>query len=166
MGVILALLLLCGNAGQSPKPEPVSLVAEGNPRYTVHNGVIELDGSRGWLRTRSLFLNFRTTFDFKVTAADADPGVLLRTWTGEGGWPGKGFRVRLPANSFTDPSSLLVGYRQPVTVLEHGRIDLRPVGEWQQVEIIAEGPRITVTMNGIRVGVFAVETSGGSCLAC
>jgi TonB family protein len=123
--------------------------------------VLEIRGGGGWLRTPRLFLNFRVTFEFKTSTPELDAGVLIRTWTGVGGWPEKGYRIRLPTDSAMRPSAVFVGHRVPVAIAEEGHTVLRPSGEWQQIEITGEGRRITCVMNGTLVAAADVDDYGG-----
>jgi TonB family protein len=155
--VVLALSLLRLAAIESP----VSLVPENGPGYSFRDGVLELRAGGGWLRTSRLYLNFRLSFEFRAQTPEVDAGVLIRTWTGVGGWPGTGYRLRLPIDAAMNPAGLLVGHRLAVDFVEQGRVALKATGEWQQVEISGEGPRITFAMNGSVVGVYDVDSYGG-----
>jgi TonB family protein len=160
MNAVTALLLLVITIGESQATAPSELVAEGGLTYSDRNGIVELQGGRGWLRIPHVYLDFRVAFDFRTTTPDTDGGVLVRTWV-ESGSP-RGYRIRLPPSS--NAFAAVVGRRQKVTVVEKGGITLRPSDEWQQVEVTAEGRRIAVAMNRTLVGVFEVETFGGHIL--
>jgi len=54
-----------------------------------------------------------------------------------------------------------VGLRRQVTVFQEGQIVLLPQDEWQQVEIIGAGARVSMMLNGTLVGVFELEDFGG-----
>ena len=157
------VLLLSVYAVSQPTEQP-SLVAERNPSYSFKDGILELGDARGWLRTSDLYLNFRAAFDFKAITTESDAGVLLRTWTGTNEWPERGYRFKIPTESSTKPGSVLVGHRTTAIVVQEGRIDLKPSGEWQEVEIVGDGRRITVSLNRTLVGVFEVERYGGHIL--
>jgi TonB family protein len=158
------LLAIVTYAATAQALERSTLVPEYGPRYSFRGGVLEIRGGGGWLRTPRLYLNFRLSFEFSTPTPELDTGVLIRTWTGMGGWPGTGYRVHLPVDPTTDPSAVLVGHKLPVAVVEKGGLVLKPGGEWQHVEITGEGPRITVAMNGTVVGVFDIERYGGHVL--
>lgn len=155
---ITALLLLSVMSGADQSQD--KFVAEG-ARYSFRDGVLELGPGRGWLRTPRVYLDFALAFDFKSATPELDAGVMVRTWTGSGEWPRKGYRIVLPTPGSSDPSSVMVGHRQGVTVIQKGSVALQYQGEWQQVEILGEGPRITVTLNGTLVGVYEIERYGG-----
>ena len=156
--VLMAFSLLWAFGFTWQNEEHPSLVAERGPSYSFRDGILELRSAEGWLRSRHLYLNFRVTFDFTQTTPESDAGVMIRTW---GGWPNQGYRFRLPTDSATNASSVLVGHKKELTVVEVGTINLRPSDQWQEVEITGEGRRITMTLNGTLVGVFEVEEYGG-----
>ena len=61
----------------------------------------------------------------------------------------------------TKPSTILVGKREAVEVIETGRVDLRPAGEWQHVRISADRRRIRITINDVFAGEFAINVVSG-----
>jgi len=161
--ILMALLLLCATeaAGQQ-KGESPSLVDEG-ARHSFAHGVHELGRGSGWLRIDRLLLDFRLTLDFRATTPELDAGVIVRTWMGRGGWPDRGFRIRMPTDATARASSLFVGHKEVVSVIQEGTIALRPGDEWQKLQIEGEGRRITVMLNDTLV-VFHVERFGGHIL--
>jgi TonB family protein len=166
MSVLLTALLLLwviSGLGAQDRPQP-ALVGEQRPRYSFKGGVHELGSSRGWLRIQQVYLNFRLRFDYRATTPATDAGVMVRTWTGKGAWPDRGYRFRVPTAASDSAAAVLVGRREKVNVVQQGRIELRPLGEWQQVEITGEGRKLTMTLNGTVVGVFDIETYGGHVL--
>jgi TonB family protein len=160
--IALSLLWATEAAGQQKGGSPL-LVVEG-ARHSIADGIRELGPGRGWLRIGRLFLDFRLTLDFRAMTPDLDAGIMVRTWTGRGGWPDRGFRIRVPTDATTRPPSLFVGHKESVSVIQEGAIALRPSDEWQKLQIEGEGRRITVTLNETAVGVFDVERFGGHIL--
>lgn len=148
----------------APQPAPgvgqVRFIQERGAKVSVNDGVFEVRSGRGWLRVPGVHLNFRLTFEYSGTA-DTDAGVVIRTWTGEDGWPGTGYRLRLPMQASVDPTRLLTAKRQRASSIRGGRLDLRPVDDWQRVEISADGREISLTINDALVGVYEVERYGG-----
>lgn len=157
--VIFAAFVLCsGNTVQKDS----MFVAENGASVSFRNDVIEVRESRGWLRTPRVYLDFRLSFEFQAQAK-TDAAVMMRTWF-EGELPRRGYRLQLPMNSEQDPASLFVGRNEKVVASETGSINLRPLNEWQSLEVVAQGRRIAVTLNGTSVGTFQVETFGGQVL--
>lgn len=164
IGPLLALLLVSGIDSQGQEARRPSIVAEGNVRYSFKDDILELPGGHGWLRTQRVYLDFRMEFEYRAASADTDASIPLRIWMGGGEWPDTGYKIHLPADSVSDVSAIFVGYKKDVRVLRRGRVDLKPAGEWQHVEIAAEGRQITLTLNGTLVGVFETDRVGGHIL--
>jgi TonB family protein len=134
------------------------LVAEQGASYRSHDDVLEIRRSRGWLRTRYLLLDFRLKFEYRLVTPDTDAGVAIRSWTGNGGWPAKGYRFRLPAPG--EPPPVLVGRRAKVAALAPAA-GAAADGEWEQVEIAAVRARISLKINGADSGSFDIDDYGG-----
>ena len=162
--VVLAFVLLAASTGELQSARPTALVPAGGPNYSLRDGILELRGGRGWVRTDRLFLNFRAAFEYRPLTPDADPGVFVRSWVSAqrfGDWRVWGYRLRLPTASAGDQPGFLVGYERQLIVVEQGRVVFQPAAEWQAVEITGEGSRVTVTLNDITVGVFDLREFGG-----
>lgn len=162
--VALALLSLSGKAYQKTDAPSPALFAENGANYSLNDGVLELRGGRGWLRTPEIYLDFWFAFEFRTTAPDTDAGVVVRTWTGQGAWPERGYRFRLPVAATVDGASAFEARRQHVAVIHRGIITIRPEGYWQQVEVTGAGRNVTVVLNETVVGVFRVDEFGGHVL--
>jgi hypothetical protein len=145
----------------APPENAVQLVAENGPLYLHRDGVLELRGSRGWLRTKGVYLDFKLSFEYRPMTADADTGIVVRSWGGVGAWPQAGYRLRLPRSSDEDASKMLTGRRRDVTVLEQGRIDFNPGDAWQRVVVEASGQRVAVRVNDAPATVYEIESYGG-----
>lgn len=153
---------LFGLFQDSPAPtERAKLVAENGANSSYKDGVFELKSGRGWLRTPRLFLDFEIEFDFRRMTPEADAALLIRTWTGKNQWPQRGLRVPLPTNTSLSTDDLLVGRNERVKVIQQGQLALREADEWQRIRVVAEGPRVEITLNDILAGVFEVDRFGG-----
>lgn len=161
---VLPVALACCALGALPQPSKARLIAERGAGYSLKDGDLELRGGGGWLRFPRLYLDFRVAFDYKVAAPDTDAGAVVRVWPGRGGWPDRGYRVRLPTGPHQDVSAAFTGRRQGLTVIETGRIELRPPGEWQHRELTGTGRLITLHVNGTLVGAVEIEEFGGHVL--
>jgi TonB family protein len=148
--------------GQGPlgTPESLSLVAELGARHTFKDGILELKGGRGWLRTRRPVLDFRLEFEFRAMTPDAEPALMVRTWIAPHEWPERGYRLRLPTSQ-TAPSPLLAGVKASVVTVTQGSLDLRPPGEWQRVRVVGVGRRVEVAVNDTLAGEFEIDRFGG-----
>lgn len=158
---LITLSILCARIGVYQDANRLSLVAEAGVHSSFRDGVLEIKGGNGWLRTPRLFLNFKVAFDFKVVTPASDAGLMVRAWTGTRGWPAKGYRLRLPHDPAPDVQALFTALGQSASLVQRGSTDLRPSDEWQTVDIEGEGRRITINLNGTLLGVFEVETFGG-----
>jgi TonB family protein len=164
--ILLAVVLLGALTGefQSESARSLSLVPAGGPNYSLRDGILELRGGRGWVRTERLFLNFRVAFEYRPLTPDADPGVFVRSWVSAqqgGDWRLWGYRLRLPTAARGRQPSALVGYERKFMVVEPAEIFFQPAEEWQTVEITGEGARVTVTLNKTPAGAFDLQEFGG-----
>lgn len=155
----IAILLCLSQAADIPRP--ASLIPEFRPKASIENGVVSLGASGGWLRTAHPLLDFEVDFEFRGVTPDAQPGLMVRTYSGPRDWPFKGYRLALPTKPQREVESLLVGRKQKVVAHHVGRVDLRPDGEWQRILVRGMGRRIRVMLNGTLVGEFDVESFGG-----
>lgn len=145
---MLLFVLASWMQAPSTSAEGLKLVAEQGSNASFNDGVLELRGTRGWVRFRRPVLDFDVEFEIRAVTPDADPGLIVRTWLGQRRWPSEGYRLTLPTVVAADPSSLLRGRQRKVKVLQVGKLDLRAAGEWQRVHVAASGPRIRVAVNG------------------
>lgn len=159
--IFIAAALLAVPDTARAATEPLSLAPEYGANYSLKDGLLEIRRGRGWLRTRKVFLDFQLAFEFKTMEPETDAGLLVRTWTGRGRWPRRGYRLKLPTDPNGDPARMFVGRKERVVVVERGRLALRSIDAWQSVSIRGEGRRIRVTLNGTLAAVFEIESLGG-----
>ncbi len=131
----------------------------GDPTATwrVADGILVCSGTpTGYVRTSSDYTNYVLRMEWRfspVTKQAGNSGVLLRTQPPDKVWP-KCLEAQLQSGSAgdfwnigeiamkTDPSRL-EGRRT-----RHIRANERPVGEWNEYEIIVDGEHVTLTVNG------------------
>jgi len=160
MIAVFLALLYCGQTSGVPT-EPPKLVNDG-AKASFSNGILELKGGAGWLRTANPLLDFEVTFEIRALTADANPGLILRSWTGRHNWPDRGYRLAIPSGGpVEDVSKILVGRRQKVDTVQKGSIELHPHGAWQTIQVIGHGRSIRVAVNGTIAGEFVIESYGG-----
>ena len=111
-----------------------------------------------------MYSDFNLTFDFRVVVEHADAAVVVRTWTGRGGWPEQGYRIRLSDSGSNDAAGLLIGRLKDVVELTAAAPAWRNVRKWQTYEIAAEGRRVSLSLNGRPAGIFEVEERAGHVL--
>lgn len=119
--------------------------------YVAENGTITIHpekGSGGNLYTKNEYSDFDFRFEFKLTAG-ANNGVGIRAPL-EGDAAYAGMEIQILDNDAPE-------YKDLHTYQYHGSIYgvvpakrgyLKPVGEWNEEEIIAKGPKIKVILNG------------------
>jgi 3-keto-disaccharide hydrolase len=124
----------------------------------VVDGVLRIEGPRGWLRSRQRYGDFRLEIEFRWLSDDADSGVFLRAnadQTFARGWPDGSYQVQLrnPAGqSQFPPIGFVFRHRMPdgpIAFDDSGaRAAALPTGEWQTLAIELMGERVAVWLNG------------------
>ncbi|MDR2968116.1 MAG: DUF1080 domain-containing protein [Tannerellaceae bacterium] len=119
--------------------------------YTLEDGAISLvpsKGSGGNLYTKQEYGNFVIRFDFQLTPA-ANNGLGIRTPL-EGDAAYGGMELQIIDNEHPVYKNLEVyQYHGSVYgVIAAKRGFLKPVGEWNTQEVIANGDQIKITLNG------------------
>jgi hypothetical protein len=125
----------------------------GPGRFVVVDGMLKTEGGMGLLwYTRSKIGHAKLRVVFKLTAKDADSGVFIRI-------PDKPSEPWMPVNRGyeveigdwpDDYSSTGVLY----TFTKALTRPIKPIGEWNTLEITIDGPRTTVYLNDKKVTDF------------
>jgi len=127
-----------------------TLFSKKGPGYLVHDGVIQCaENGGGNLLTEREFSDFVFRFEFKLSPG-GNNGVGIRApLAGDVAYSGMEIQI------LDQDNEKYKGWLQPWQ--RHGSIynvfpakgeNLKPVGEWNQEEITAKGPKITVVLNG------------------
>ena len=129
-----------------------TLVGGKGPGYVVENGalVCPADGG-GNLFTEKEYSNFIFRFEFRLTPG-ANNGIGIRAPL-EGDAAYVGMEIQVLDNT-APPYALLrpAQYHGSIyDVVPAKRDFLKPVGEWNQEEIRAEGRRVRITLNGTAI---------------
>ncbi len=118
--------------------------------YSIEEGTIAVKnvGKGGNLYTKKEYANFILRFEFKLTEG-ANNGLGIRTPT-EGNAAYAGMELQILDNTVDKYKDLhCYQYHGSVYgVLPALRGYLKPVGEWNTQEVIADGTKIKVTLNG------------------
>lgn len=158
-----ALLLLSHTRADDPKPpEGFTSLFNGTDLtgwkatgkmdvWGAEKGVIYVDkGGGGWLLTEKEFGDFELRVEYKMSKG-ANSGVALRTpregdpaYVGmeiqlidDEGWPGK-----------------LADYQHTGSIYDvvpAGKLNNKPVGEWNAMRIVCKGPKVSIEVNGTQV---------------
>jgi len=127
-----------------------TMVAKKGPGYLVHDGVIQCSPNGGGnLLTDREFSDFVLRFEFKLPPG-GNNGIGIRApLAGDIAYSGMEIQI------LDQDNEKYKGWLQPWQ--HHGSLynvfpatgsNLKPVGEWNEEEITAKGPKITVVLNG------------------
>jgi TonB family protein len=159
--MIPAFFLLGVFLYQAPAAAPALKLFSDGAKFSQKDGVIELRGSRGHLRTSIPLVDFDLSFEFRAITPEVDAGLVLRSFAGWKAWPEAGYRLTLPTKPPEDAARLFTARRKKMLVLSEGRVELLPDGEWQRLRVVGNRRQITVGLNGEVLGVFEVESVDG-----
>jgi TonB family protein len=153
-----ALVLSAGIARALPQEEIVNLtdwtIAGVGARFDTAGNVLRVSGGRGWLRTRTVFVDFTLRLDYRITQKDSEAGVLVRTSiTRSNSWPVSGYRISVREKlTGLDRTGAITSYDGKIRRSSSGTVEAQPgvsaQGDWQRLEIRCEGDRTTVILNG------------------
>jgi len=117
--------------------------------YAVKDGAMVFTGKSGDIFTQDTYGNFAIRFEFKLPPG-GNNGLLIRVPKPEPGGTFSGMEIQILDD--TDPQYATIKPWQ-----HHGSVYgimpaqpgyLRPVGQWNFEEVIVDGPRIRVFLNG------------------
>ncbi|WP_419191064.1 PVC-type heme-binding CxxCH protein [Saltatorellus ferox] len=143
--------------------------------WSVENGVLQCGGSpAGYLRTRETFTNYRLTLEwrFEPTRGAGNSGVLLRQIGPDKVWP-RSIEAQLQSGSAGDFWNIDEFPMQANPRRTEGRHTTRsapssekPLGEWNRYDILVDGPRVELRVNGVlqNAADWCAEVAGHLCL--
>jgi hypothetical protein len=147
--------------------------------WSVNDGVLSCTGEpAGYIRTTKQYTNFILRFDWRFEEGKAgNSGCLIRVQEPDKVWP-KSIEAQLASGAAgdfwnidefsmtTDPQRTKGRNTRRTTTNE------RPVGEWNDYEIIADGGTVVLKVNGVEVnratdcaaipGFIAFQSEGGT----
>jgi hypothetical protein len=138
----------------------------GDANWSVANGEIQADKGNGFLVTPASYPDFQITLDFWVTD-DANSGVFIRCSDPKKITAANAYEVNIfdkrPDQSYRTGG--IVDVAKPSRVINTG-------GKWNTYDISAKGPKMTITLNGVKVvdvedtkhagGPIALQYGGGT----
>lgn len=132
---------------------------ENDANVRVEQGVLRVEGPRGWLRSNDRYGDFSLRIGFRFLTDDADSGIFVRAVADSEfgpGWPGNSYQVQLHnpigANRFPPVGGIFrhgrpqgeTRYDEPLA-----RSTSTGTGEWQTLEIDVAGESLVVRLNGV-----------------
>lgn len=130
--------------------------------FAVRDGVLRVEGPRGWLRSGRQYGDFSLQTEFRFVTPDADSGLFVRAVEDGGefgpGWPNRAYQVQirnpLTPSRFPPVGGLFRHGMPPGEItFDPALVDklARGTGEWQTLEVDVEGARLTARFNGTEV---------------
>ncbi|MEM1452764.1 MAG: PVC-type heme-binding CxxCH protein [Planctomycetota bacterium] len=143
--------------------------------WSVRDGVLRCEGRpAGYLRTKESFESYRLTLEwrFDPAAGPGNSGVLLRTNGPDKVWP-RSIEAQLQHRNAGDFWNIDRMAMRPDATRTRGRntrrrapSSERPVGEWNRYDILVDGPRVELRVNGVlqNSADWCEEIAGPICL--
>ena len=138
----------------------------GNANWTLVDGAAQADQGVGFLVTPASYADFQLRVEFWADD-DANSGVFIRCQDPQQVGAANSYEVNI-YDKRPDPAfrtGAIVDVAQPLAQINAG-------GRWNTFEITAQGPHLTVTLNGIRTvdtndskfarGPFALQYGAGA----
>jgi 3-keto-disaccharide hydrolase len=116
----------------------------GNSNWRVAEGAVQADKGNGFLVSKESYTDFQIRAEF-WTDADANSGIFIRCSDTNKITSQNAYEVNI-FDKRPDPSygtGAIVGVAKAGTVL-------KAAGKWNTYEIVAKGPEMIVTLNGVR----------------
>lgn len=136
-------------------------------KFTAEDGVIKLNGGRGWLRSNKQYTDFVLRFEVRWLKPKQDSGIFLRASEEGSNWPNRRYEVQCQ-NS--ERVAKIFGAKEDRNI-ELATSLLKDVGEWQTYEIRCIGKQLEVIFNGklvntsdaleVRSGYIGLQGEGG-----
>ncbi len=112
--------------------------------FVAEDGVIKLNGGRGWLRSNKQYTDFVLRLEVRWLKPKQDSGVFLRASEEGNNWPNRRYEVQCQ-NS--ERVAKIFGAKEERDVALATSL-LKDVGEWQTYEIRCIGKQLEVIFNG------------------
>jgi hypothetical protein len=116
-------------------------------RFSAEDGVIKLRGGRGWLRSEKEYADFVLRLEVRWLREKQDSGIFLRASKEGANWPDRRYEVQCEN---TQRMARFFGASYQLDI-ELAQKLLRPVEQWNTLEIRCVGPNGEVRLNGQRV---------------
>jgi hypothetical protein len=113
--------------------------------FVAEDGVIKLNGGRGWLRAEKEYSDFVLKLEFRfMKPPRQDGGVFLRAGKEGKSWPNRKYEVQIEN---TERMAKIFGakYKQDIPLTQSV---LKPTTEWNEYVIKLQGANLQVRLNG------------------
>ncbi|MEK6237058.1 MAG: DUF1080 domain-containing protein [Planctomycetales bacterium] len=158
LGIAIVLMSLAGVASAEDKNEagftPLfdGKTLEGwhvmnGGKFVAEDGVIKLNGGRGWLRTDKEYGDFIIKLEVRWMKPKQDSGVFLRATKEGGGWPNKRYEVQAENSKRI---AKIFGAPHQRDEEKAFRL-LKEDQQWNSYEIKCQGAQCVVRFNGEQV---------------
>jgi hypothetical protein len=114
--------------------------------FAATNGVIHVQGGKGWLRTEKEYGDFILEAEWRGLETNFNSGIFIRAPRDGNPWATNVWQVNLKQSAVGE---LLEGSRKAVL-----STTMRPVGEWVRFRIEARGTRLALFVDGERAWEF------------
>jgi Domain of Unknown Function (DUF1080) len=142
-----------------PIPPDKALDSVSQWKLDREHGMIVCGGDHGheWLRYNHEFTNFLLHVEWRFEKREGmkgyNSGVFVRNDLTGRVW----HQAQVGASAYLFGQTLIHGALSPITKSPSLGVEpLRPIGEWNTYEIRCDGPKITLWVNGVLTGEFAV----------
>ena len=114
----------------------------GNANWELADGAVQADSGSGFLVTQNSYSDFELTLEFWVDEP-ANSGIFIRCADAQAVTDTNSYEVNIydTRSDQTYRTGGIVHIASPMSVINAG-------GSWNSYQIMAEGPRLTVTLNG------------------
>jgi TonB family protein len=161
MHTVTWLLCLAVFAAQTPSREVFQAEDASSGQFSFRDGILEITPGSGWLRTPRIYSDFELSFEFRAIDEGATADVVLRAFVPERRVLSPAYRIALPQLLRATPATALRGPRDDVKVVREGTISTANSDGWQRLKVRAVRQSVTVTLNDVLVGEYAVERLAG-----
>lgn len=145
--------------------------------WKIQDGMLHATGrGKGYVRTEMPYADYKLQLEWRWPAQPGNSGLMLHMVNGDTIWP-KGFECQLASGRAGDLSSFVdarskeeIVSRNP-TGFSTGRLPQKgpsaekPVGQWNTLEVVADGSTLTVSVNGKQVNRMTDVVPGAGMIA-
>ena len=148
----------------SLQPHTASMFVSENAsrdQFQFADGVLDIRGGRGWLRTPRIYSDFRLSLEFRPMTPDAEMAIVLRTLTSRDEIFEPAYRITVPPVRDA-PAAILRAPKDASRLVKQGSVQLiSGEGAWQRLEIVAQLGDVTIALNDTLVSEYQVDTLAG-----